>query len=104
MAKDHDMVTLLTDPNPADIAIASDQLDQAGINYHVRNESYGGLYGSSTGRLQRFAEPQLVVFRKDFMRAAEVVGVPVPDGFENEVKRERRPGLVGWIRWIAGLD
>ena len=104
MANEHDLITLITNPNPAEIAIAQDQLEQAGINCHVRNEGFGGLYGSGGGRLQRFAEPQLVVFRKDFRRAAEVLGIEIPADFDDGGKRERKPGLMGWLRWIAGLD
>ena len=102
MSSDFDLVVLLTDPNPADLAIARDQLQQAGINFQVRNENYGSLYGSSGGRLQRYAEPQLVVFRKDAQRAAEVLGIAVPPEAGVDV-RHREPGIIGWVRWALGL-
>ena len=103
MAREYDLIVLLTNPDPVEVAIARDKLEQAGINCQVQNESFGSLYGSGMGRLQRFAEPQLVVFRKDARQAAEVLGMEVPEGVEDE-PRKRQKGLKGWLRWIAGLD
>ena len=103
MNRDFDLVTLVTDPDPVQLAIYRDQLEAAGITCHVRNEQFGGLYGSSPLRLQRFSEPQLVVVRRDARRAAEILGIKVPPGFDDD-ERQRRPGFIGWIRWLAGLD
>lgn len=103
MDREFDLITLITNPDPVQIAIARDQLEQAGIQCQVRNQEFGGLYGQGPGRLQRFAEPQLVVFRQDARRAAELLGIAVPADFE-EKQRVRRPGVIGWLRWIAGLD
>lgn len=102
MNRDFDLITLITSPDSVQIAIARDQLKQAGISYQVRNESFGGLYGQGPMRLQRFAEPQLVVFRQDAERAAEILGIPVPEGVEMP-ERVRQPGFTGWIRWVLGL-
>ena len=103
MDPDFDQVVLITSPDAVEVAIGRDQLEQAGIACQVRNEGFGSLYGTGIHRLQRFAEPQLVVARKDAVRAAEILGVPVPPEAE-EARRERRSGLVGWIRWVIGLD
>jgi hypothetical protein len=103
MAQDFDLVVLITNPDAVQLAISRDQLKQAGIQCQVQNESFGGLYGEGAVRLQRFAEPQLVVFRKDAKRAAEILGIPVPQEALIE-QRVRRPGIAGWIRWIIGLD
>lgn len=103
MDREFDLITLITNPDPVQIAIARDQLEQAGIQCQVRNQGFGGLYGQGTGRLQRFAEPQLVVFRKDAVPAAELLGIAVPADFEDK-PRVRRPGVIGWLRWIVGLD
>jgi hypothetical protein len=103
MNRDFDLITLITNPDPVQVAIARDQLEQAGIQYQVRNQDFGGLYGQGPARLQRFAEPQLVVFRQDARRAAELLGIAVPADFD-EKHRGRRPGIVAWLRWLAGLD
>lgn len=103
MDRDFDLVTLITNPDPVQVSIAQDQLEQAGIQSQVRNQEFGSLYGQGQLRLQRFAEPQLVVFRKDARRAAGVLNVPLPPDFDDQ-PRKRRPGLTGWLRWIAGLD
>ncbi len=103
MDHDFDLITLITNPDSVQIAIARDQLEQAEIQCQVRNQSFGGLYGQGPMRLQRFSEPQLVVFRKDARRAAEILGISVLPDFDAPA-RKRRPGLVGWIRWVAGLD
>ena len=103
MDRDFDLITLITNPDPVQVAIARDQLEQAGIQCQIRNQSFGGLYGQGSGRLQRFAEPQLAVFRKDARRAAELLGIAVPADLD-EKTRTRRPGVIGWLRWIAGLD
>lgn len=103
MNPDFDLITLITNPDSVQIAIARDQLEQAGIKCQVRNESFGGLYGQGPMRLQRFSEPQLVVMRKDARRAAELLGISVPPDFDAP-PRKRKPGLIGWIRWISGLD
>ncbi len=103
MNRDFDLITLMTNPDPVELAIASDQLKEAGIACHVRNQQFGGLYGESSMRLQRFSEPQLVVTRRDAKRAAEILGISVLADFDDE-PRKRRPGLMGWIRWIIGLD
>lgn len=103
MNQDFDLITLITNPDPVQIGIARDQLEEAGIQCQVRNESFGGLYGQGPMRLQRFAEPQLVVFRKDARQAAEVLNIAVPPDFDDQ-PRKRRPGIVGWLRWVAGLD
>jgi hypothetical protein len=97
MANDFDLIVLITNPDAVQLAISRDQLEQAGIQCQLQNESFGGLYGEGSARLQRFAEPQLVVFRKDAKRSAEILGTPVP----TEVaipQRIRRPGVMGWIR------
>ncbi len=103
MNQDFDLITLITNPDSVQIAIARDQLEQAEIKCQVRNQSFGGLYGQGPMRLQRFSEPQLVVFRKDARRAAEILGISVPVDFD-ESPRKRSPGIVGWLRWLAGLD
>jgi hypothetical protein len=103
MNRDFDLVTLITNPDAVQIALTRDQLEQAGIPCQVRNQNFGGLYGQGPARLQRFAEPQLVVFRKDAQRAAELLGIPVPAELL-EKQRVRRPGFIGWLRWIAGID
>lgn len=103
MDRDFDLITLITNPDPVQVAIASDQLEQAGIQCQVRNQEFGGLYGQGPIRLQRFAEPQLVVFRRDARRAAELLGIAVLADFE-EKPRARRPGVIGWLRWAVGLD
>ncbi len=103
MNRDFDLITLITNPDPIELAIASDQLREASIACHVRNQRFGGLYGHGPMRLQRFSEPQLVVMRKDARRAAELLGISVPADFD-EQPRQRRPGFIGWLRWIAGLD
>ena len=103
MAQDYDLIVLITNPDAVQVAISRDQLERAGVQCQVRNQSFGGLYGEGPARLQRFAEPQLVVFRKDAKRAAEILGIPVPA--EAIIPdRVRRPGFIGCIRWIAGLD
>lgn len=103
MNRDFDLITLITNPDPVQIAIARDQLEQAGIQCQVRNENFGSLYGQGPGRLQRFAEPQLVVFRQDARHAADLLGIAVPVEFD-EKPRTRKPGITGWLRWLAGLD
>ena len=103
MANEFDLIVLITNPDAVQLAISRDQLEQAGIQCQVRNESFGGLYGEGSVRLQRFAEPQLVVFRKDAKRAAEILDIPVPAEV-TVPRRVRRPGVMGWIRWIIGLD
>ena len=103
MDQDFDLITLITDPDPVQVAIARDQLEQAGIQCQVRNQGFGGLYGQGPMRLQRFSEPQLVVFRKDARQAAELLGISVPADFEDS-PRKRKPGMIGWLRWVVGLD
>ena len=103
MNRDFDLITLITNPDPVQLAVARDQLELAGIECQVRNQNFGGLYGEGQYRMQRFAEPQLVVFRRDAARAAEVLGIDAPADFE-EPPRKRRPGFIGWLRWISGLD
>ena len=103
MNRDFDLITLMTNPDPVELAIARDQLEAAGVSCHVRNQNFGGLYGESSMRLQRFSEPQLVVTRRDARRAAEILGIDVPADFNDE-PRKRRPGPIGWLRWIIGLD
>lgn len=103
MNRDFDLITLITNPDPIELSIASDQLEEAGIKCHVRNQRFGGLYGHGPLRFQRFAEPQLVVMRKDARRAAELLGISVPADFDLP-ERVRRPGFIGWLRWVIGLD
>lgn len=103
MDRNFDLITLITDPDPVQVGIARDQLEQAGIQCQVRNQGFGNLYGQGPMRLQRFSEPQLVVFRKDARQAAELLGVDLPPDFDDSPRR-RRPGFIGWIRWIIGLD
>ena len=93
MAGDFDLVVLMSGPNPVDLGIARDRLQQAGINHSVRNEGHSAL---------RTAVPvptQLVVFRKDARRAAEVLGLEPP---EEGPEEEFHPleVLREFVRWV----
>ncbi len=103
MNADFDLVTLITNPDPVEVSRARQELEAADIQCQVRNENFGALYGQGPMRMQRFAEPQLVVFRKDARKAAEVLGVDLPPDFDDS-PRVRRPGFVGWLRRVIGLD
>jgi hypothetical protein len=48
-------------------------------------------------------EPRLVVFRKDARRAAEALGLQMPDDLADEA-RPRRSGLKGFLMRLAGLE
>lgn len=103
MNEDFDLIPLLSNPDPVQVSVARDRLEKADIPSQVQNENFGSLYGQGAIRMHRFSEPRLMVFRKDARRAAKVIGVDLPPGFDDS-PRVRRPGIIGWLRWIAGLD